>query len=249
MTPSKFEQDFAVPTYCFDINSRMRPAAFFEIAQDLAVNGATMVGAPDPVLKKKGVVWILIRMHVHYDRLPKLYESVKLQTWHAGVAGPLFIRDYLFLTPDGQPLIRATSSWGLMDVENRTLARADRIFDILPPEPQHPDHALESNAPKIVWPAGVLPDLVTTHNVMYSDVDYNGHANNARYPVWAYDALPPEVAESGSITDFYINYNRELHPSDVAELRRLPLADGAWLVEGSHDGMQSFICKMKFNQF
>ena len=35
MTPSKFEQDFPVPTYCFDINSQMRPAAFFEIAQDL----------------------------------------------------------------------------------------------------------------------------------------------------------------------------------------------------------------------
>ena len=248
MTPSKFEQDFFVPTCCFDINSNMRPAAFFEIAQDLAVNGATMVGAPDPVLKQKGVVWILIRMHVHYERLPRLYESVKLQTWHAGVVGPLYIRDYMFLSEDGQPLIRATSSWALMDIENRTLARADRIFDVLPPEPQHPDRAIQTNAPKLFWPSGALPDRVTTHKVLYSDVDYNGHANNARYPVWAYDTLPPELSASGRISDFYINYNRELHRNDDAELRRLPLQDGSWLVEGSCDGLQSFICKISFKE-
>lgn len=248
MTPSKFEQDFCIPTYCFDINSRMRPAAFFEIAQDLAVNGATMVGAPDPVLRQKGVVWILIRMHVHFDSLPRLYEPVKLQTWHAGVAGPLYLRDYVILSADGKPLVRATSSWGLMDIENRTLARADRIFDVLDPAPQHPDRALEANAPKIVWPAGALPDMVTTHRVMYSDVDYNGHANNARYPVWAYDILPAELAASGRITDFSINYNRELHPGEEAEIRRMPAGGSAWLVEGSHDGLQSFICKISFTQ-
>ena len=248
MTPSKFEQDFPVPTYCFDINSQMRPAAFFEIAQDLAVNGATMVGAPDPVLREKGVVWVLIRMHVQYDRLPRLYETVHLQTWHAGVVGPLYIRDYMFLSKDGEPLIRATSSWGLMDIENRTLARADRIFDVLPPEPQHPDRALEVNAPKIVWPAGAMPDMVATHKVLYSDVDYNGHANNARYPVWAYDILPEDVASGGKIKSFSINYNRELHPGQTAELLRLHTSDGQWLVEGLADGAQSFICRMEVGE-
>lgn len=248
MTPSKYEQDFAVPTYCFDINSQMRPAAFFEIAQDLAVNGATMVGAPDTVLRRKGVVWVLIRMHVQFDRLPALYEKVRLQTWHAGVTGPLYLRDYVFLSQEGEPLVRATSSWGLMDTGNRTLARADRIFDILDPAPQHPDRALEKNAPKIVWPAGAVPDLVETHRVLYSDVDYNGHANNARYPVWAYDILPPEVAAGGKIKSFTINYNRELHPGQAAELCRLPMPDGSWLVEGVYEGSQSFICRMEFGQ-
>lgn len=246
MTPSRFEQDLSLPTCSFDVNFRLRPAAFFELAQDLAVGGAAMVGAPDTVLRQRGVVWILIRMHVRYDRMPALYDSVRLQTWHAGVFGPLYLRDYIMLGTDGSPLIRATSSWGLMDLENRSLARASRIFDLLPPEPQDPSRALEENAPKIVWPQGSLPDYETVHRVMYSDVDYNGHANNARYPVWAYDALPPEVAYGTPLKDFYINYNRELHPGTEAQLRRLPCPDGSWIVEGMSEGNQSFICRMAF---
>lgn len=246
MTPSKFELDLSVPTCHFDSGSLMRPAAFFEIAQDLAVGGATMVGAPDPVLKQKGVVWVLIRMHVQYDRLPRLYDKVHLQTWHAGVVGPLYIRDFVFKSMEGDTLIRATSSWGLMDVENRSLARPARIFDVLPPEPQHPDRALDTVAPKIFWPAGAEPASVSEHKVLYSDVDYNGHANNARYPVWAYDTLPEELASSGRISSFSINYNRELYLGQTAELRCLQDTDGSWIVEGLHADYQSFICKIDF---
>ena len=246
MIPSKCEQDISIPCYFFDINHNLRPASFFDLAQEIAVHGSAMVGAPDWVLKSRDVAWILARMHVHYARLPKLYDKIQLQTWHSGVSGPLFTRDYLMLAADGSTLVSATSSWALMEVSTRSLVKAERIFDLLSPEPQCPERALDADAPKIVWPRGCEPDCIIPHRVNYSDVDYNGHANNARYPVWAYDALPAETVTGRRITDFYINYNRELRLGDVSELSVLCRDGISWFVEGRRDGQQNFICRMDF---
>ena len=246
MTPSKCERELSIPCYFFDINQRLRPASFFDIAQEMAVHGSAMVGAADWVLKGRGVAWILARMHVHYDRLPALYDKVTLQTWHSGVSGPLFTRDFLMLDESGTPIVRATSSWLLMEVSSRSIAKAERIFDLLSPEPQWPERALESDAPKVMWPRGAEPESVMEHKVLYSDVDYNAHANNARYPVWAYDTLPQEITTGKCITDFYINYNRELHLGDTVELARVKRDEGSYIVEGHRDDTQNFICRMDF---
>ncbi len=248
MIPSKCEQDLSVPCYFFDLNRNLRPASFFDLAQELAVQGSAMVGAPDWILMKRDMAWILTRMHVHYERLPRVYSKVHMQTWHAGVSGPLYIREYLMTDTEGEVLARATSSWALMEISTRSIARVERIYDILPPEPQCAERALEPNAPKVVWPHGAEPERIVQYTVKYSDTDYNGHANNARYPVWAYDALPLETAASGRIKDFCINYNRELHPGETVELAVVRPSENSWIVEGKHEGMQNFICRMDFGE-
>ena len=246
MYPPKYEQELIVPCYFHDINRLLRPAAFFDLAQEAAQHGAAMVGAGDSILGARGLAWILVRMHVHYFRLPGLYEPLRLQTWHAGVSGPLYIRDYQLRDASGEVVIAATSSWALMEMNTRSLARADSIFDILPPEPQCSERAVEANATKVVWPRGAEPESTVQHTVGYSEIDYNGHANNARYPVWAYDCLPPEVAASGKISDFDINFNHELRLGQTVGLACMRREDGSYTVEGRHEDQQNFICRMVF---
>ena len=49
------------------------------------------------------------------------------------------------------------------------------------------------------------------------------------------------------ITDFYINYNRELHFGDAVELARVMRQDGSYIVEGHSGDAQNFICRMDFD--
>ena len=49
------------------------------------------------------------------------------------------------------------------------------------------------------------------------------------------------------VTDFIINYNREVRLGENVSLVRAQGPDGAWYVEGLADGLQSFICKIVFN--
>lgn len=246
MIPPKCEQELSLPCYFFDVNKNLRPASFFDLAQEIAVQGSAMVGAPDWVLKDRDIAWILSRMHVRFEQYPRLYDKVLLQTWHSGISGPLYTRDYRMLDADGNVLVRATSSWILMEISTRSITRVDRIFDLMAPEPQCAERALDANAPKVVWPKGLEPEYNVEYTVQYSDTDYNGHANNARYPVWAYDALPLEMVRESHPKDFYINYNRELHPGEAVQLAIARRDPSSWLVEGTRDGMQNFICRMDF---
>ena len=230
MMPDRYEEEFTIPCYFLDCNDRLRPSSFFDIAQELGVRGAMQIGVPDTVLHERGLCWILLRNAFHFDTLPGREEIVTLRTWHSGVRGPISTRDYLLIDADGKTLITGTSSWALMDIEARSLAKPERIFDLISPEPQNPARALQPDAPKIV----------------ISDLDYNHHANNGKYPHWAMDCLPAEVTTAQCVTDFFINYNREARLGESVRLIRAQGPDGSWYVEGLIDDLQSFICKITF---
>ena len=244
MMPDKYQEEYVIPGYFIDCNHRLKASSFFDIAQELAVRGSTQLGLPDPVLNARGMCWILLRNSIHFDRLPLMAEKVTLQTWHSGIKGPISTRDYRMLDADGKTIINATSSWALMDYETRRIAKPERISDLLSPEPQCPERALEPDAPKVVFPADALKEEAGCHIVTWSDLDYNKHANNGKYPHWAMDCLPAEVTTGQIVTDFVLNYNHEVRLGQAVQLIRAQGPDGAWYVEGQIDGVQSFICKI-----
>ena len=247
MMPNRYQEEYIIPCYFLSRGYRLRPSSFFDIAQELAVRGSSQLGVPDPVLLERGLCWILLRTAIHFESFPGVEEKVTLQTWHSGVRGPISTRDYLCLDASGKVMVRATSSWALMDVAARSLVKPERIADIMSPEPQNPERALQPDAPKIIIPRECATEEAGIHAVSYSDLDYNLHANNAKYPHWAMDCLPAEVTMKQDVTDFIINYNREVRLGENVSLVRAQGPDGAWYVEGLADGLQSFICKIVFN--
>ena len=244
MVPEKYCESYVIPGYFIDNKARLRPSSFFDIAQELAVRGSTQLGAPDSVLHRRGVGWILIRNAIHFDCYPHIEQPVTLETWHSGVTGPFFTRDYLCIDESGQAIIRATSSWALMDINSRTVVKPERIMDIFPAAPQCNERALQPNAAKVFFPHDCLKEVAGSHLVTYSDLDYNNHANNGKYPHWAMDCLPEEVSLNGTVTDFELNYNRELKHGETVEFVRALGPDGAWYVEGICNGLQCFICRI-----
>jgi acyl-ACP thioesterase len=246
MIPDKYQEEYLIPLNFVDNKSRLRPSSFFDIAQELAVRGSTQLGAPDAVLHGRGIGWILLRNAIHFDAMPGIEEKVKLQTWHSGVVGPLLTRDYLCLDASGKAIIRATSSWALMDVKARSIVKPERILDIYPSDPQCPERALLPNAPKIIFPQDCVREEAGMHRVTYSELDYNEHANNGRYPHWAIDCLPPEYPMNKTVRDFYLNYNHEIRLGESVQLLRAQGPDGAWYVEGFCGDIQCFISKIVF---
>jgi hypothetical protein len=57
----------------------------------------------------------------------------------------------------------------------------------------------------------------------YSDIDYNGHLNNARYIQWLQDITPPEVLEGAEQMRLDINYLSEVKYGDTLDLWSGPL--------------------------
>jgi hypothetical protein len=74
----------------------------------------------------------------------------------------------------------------------------------------------------------------------YSDIDYNGHVNNARYIQWIQDAVQPGLLEEAEKMRLDINYLSEIKPGETTEIFCAPLEEnGAFAFEGRKTGGQA----------
>jgi hypothetical protein len=60
----------------------------------------------------------------------------------------------------------------------------------------------------------------------YSDIDYNGHVNNARYVQWLQDIMENEDLEKARRMRLDINYLSEIKPGEITGLWAAPLLAG-----------------------
>ena len=194
--------------------------------QEAAGNNASSLAWGLEDLRRKDLTWVLARLHVRIDRLPGWREELVVSTWPAGVLRVLAVRDFT-LRAGAETLAVATSGWVLVD---RTTAR-----------PVRPGAALQAMAsrmpPRVLLdPFDRLPELGTavaaiTVRVGRSDLDLNGHANNARFITWALDALPQELVAAHVPEDVEVELRAEAREGDELSVEVAPAAAGAgvWL--------------------
>lgn len=238
----KFCQDLRIPCYQTNRQTLLKPAAFMDIAQEIAYWAASELGFGYDTLHVHHTAWVLSRMHLHFDSSPKWREDTCLYTWHKGAEGLFYLRDFDLRSASGESCIQGTSSWVVIDERTRRFVRPEDLQDLLAVEDV--DHAIDTPAPKIQLPREAQPELAGEHVVAYSDLDVIGHTNNARYVVWSLDCIPLEDAEK-PLKDLYINFNKETTHGQKVELFRLKEGN-AWYVEGRVEGKPCFVVQLEY---
>lgn len=235
---------FPVACYDTDVAHYLKPGSFMDLAQELANVSADSLGFGFDDLQRYGMAWVLSRMHIEFRSLPRWKDVVELQTWHKGFEGPFYVRDFRMLDAVGTPIVLATSSWLVFDVASRRLLRREHLEEKLPMDTRYPESAIDAPCDKIVMPQEGLEE-VAEHRVSYSDVDFVGHANNARYVVWAMDCLDYETVSTRRVRSLRINFNKEIRPGESVAIFRAPV-EGGWVVEGRVEDRSSFCAEFIF---
>ena len=127
----KFCQDICVPCYDTDASFYLKPAAFMDMAQEIAYWAAQELGFGYDDLHVHHVAWVLSRMHFHFGNPPKWRDDVTLYTWHKGADGLFYLRDFFLQDADGNRLVTCTSSWVVIDERTRRLVRPEELQDKL----------------------------------------------------------------------------------------------------------------------
>lgn len=227
---------------CYEVDSaqRLKPTAFMDIAQEMAYQAASAMRFGYDELIVNNLAWVLSRMRFRFLKAPVWGDEVEIRTWHRGAFGPFFVRDFELLDRNGERMVEATSSWVIIDVESRRMARPE---EVLPKEDTScHDFAIETPAGKVMMPRGVEPEYVMTHKVAYSDIDLVGHTNNARYVAWAMDCM--DYGESGiTVDEVEIVFHHEARPGDKIALYKAE-SDGATFVEGRRGDAPIFCAKL-----
>lgn len=242
----KFVTALEIPSYMSDIRYRLRAVSFMELAQDIAGKGADDMNFGDRDLAPLNAVWVLARMCISFVDTPHRYDNVTLETWHRGLKGAQYIRDYQMKDSSGKVLVASTSSWLIMEKSERRLLHGDVLEPYVSSSAQCDEAAVERPCGKIVVPSGTLMSPAGSRVVSYSDVDYNLHTNNTKYIQWALDALPDELTFDGELSELQINFNLESHRGQTVCLMKGE-RDGVWYVEGlSEDSQRIFISTFRF---
>lgn len=216
------------------------------LAQEAAGRHAVHLGFGYDDLIKTDTAWILSRVHVEFIDTPKWREDITLTTWHKGLNRLFFLRDFCLTDAQGRERVKATTSWLVLNLKTRRLVRDPKLIE---EGTVCTENVLPVPADKVTMPKDVEPEFVMDHIVSYSDIDTNGHANNAMYMQWAMDAVDYNVASARPVKEFTINFNHETKAGDKVSLYRASVEkeDGLHIyIEGCLPEASSFVVEIVF---
>ena len=205
-----------------DRSDRLTLGSVFNFFQEAAISHAEDLGVGREALASTGQAWILSRLSLFVERRPVNGEIVEVSTWPRKWEKLFALRDYEIRDADNAVLIRGRGGWLVLDVEKRRPLRVQPIVEPLPP-----NDGLDA------FPAGPAA-LEAKENLtksgertaLYSDIDYFGHMNNARYIQWIQDVTDADILTKADQARLDINYLSEVMPGDTVELWTAPLANG-----------------------
>lgn len=243
---NRLTETHIIPCYDTDASWRLKPVSFMNLAQEMANRHATILGFGYDDLIQSRTAWVLSRMNIKFIDLPLWRDEITLTTWHKGLSGLFFLRDFVLKDKEEKIRVKATTSWVVLDLDKRTFVRDPKLMD---DNTVCLDNAIESPADKIRIPRDLQMQLVREHLVGYSDVDMLGHTNNAMYMHWAMDAVDYEITSKAPIKEVTINFNHETKAGDKVLIYTASLQNEDEChvyVEGKVGDTTSFIIKMIF---
>jgi acyl-ACP thioesterase len=199
------QEKFTVRSYEMDLQGVASVPAICNYLQEVAGNHATELGVAVDHLFKKNMTWVLSRLHMKVFRYPFWREEIKIETWPSGRQHKFATRDFLIFDQKHKILVKATSSWMIIDLKTQKPIVMPAFMD----EIRLPDRqrAIEDSFMKMNLPKN--PNSERKFDVRLSDLDINQHVNNVKYIEWALESVPFEIWKAKVLSDLEISFRSE----------------------------------------
>lgn len=222
-----FRQEELVFADC-DRNKRARVATLLSKVGAYAGYDYDARGLTHEKLYAMREVFLLSRIALRIHHCPMARDVLDITTWENGARGAHMQRVFEMADQTGRLCVSVKSEWILVDPLTRKILRpasftakplmtCDRVIDC--PDPK-----------KILLPREGLEEL-GTRQVVWSDLDGNGHVFSANYGDIIWDYLPRDLQEL-TPREFYINYSHEATFGEELRLVGFRNPDGSYLMEG-----------------
>jgi medium-chain acyl-[acyl-carrier-protein] hydrolase len=162
--------------------------------QESAGVNAEVLGFGKNAMDARKWTWMLSRLDIRVDELPREGERVSVVTWPAETRKLFALRDFVMRGSDGRSLVRAVYAYLVVDLAARRPLRPGSVFGDDPPSSLEP-HPVPDFAYDIPEAPDAIP--VFAQRVRGRHIDHNGHANNAHIVNWLVDAASTDEVEGG----------------------------------------------------
>jgi acyl-ACP thioesterase len=214
-----WRQAFTAGSYDVDFNQRATLETLARQFQEAAWNHAEALGVGYQRLQEQNRLWVLSRLLMKVEHYPRWGERVMVETWPRAAKSVFAMRDFEMREPGGSRLVAGTSAWLVLDNVSRKPQRVDKLVSQVKVWPDR--RALERDPEKLEACAPPSSNIDVT--VRYSDIDVNGHVNNARYIRWIVDAYPVDFHREYAAQIIELNFLAEAIAGDVLSVLSEPI--------------------------
>ncbi|MBQ4600677.1 MAG: hypothetical protein IJB17_03490 [Oscillospiraceae bacterium] len=198
-----YSQEFYISEATVDRFGRLKPSMLLYFAQEAAGRHFDLLQVDHDAMERNHLFWAIIRNRVQITRLPRIGETITVQTWPMPTTRTAYPRSMIAYDSKGQELFRSISLWVLMDLNTRAMVLPGKSGITV-------TGTLRGN--ELAAPGSILPKVLENsirRTVFYSQLDRNGHMNNTRYLDWVEDLLPSAFHAGHSPREFTICYLSE----------------------------------------
>lgn len=195
-----------------DRYNRLKASSLLSMLQEAATRQCLELDLGWDALAEKRLFWAVTRQHIQITRLPEAGSTVTIETWPGVTTRVAYPRSSIAYDEAGNELFRAISLWVLMDMDSRSLVlpkKSGIAFSGI-------DRGGELPVPASLGPVRLAGQ--TARQVVYSELDCNGHMSNTRYLDWMADLLPSTFHQDHPLKEFTVSYLSEAREGETIRL-------------------------------
>lgn len=236
-----YQEKFFISSGDVDDHFALRLSSIFQFFQIVSTNHSELLGLGKKETWDKGMCWVITRMKVVVHKLPKMLDTITVQTHPGEIMSFLFPRFYQIYSEQGELLVSGSACWTLLDAKTHKVIVKPVEETIAYPSEKHPD---DISLPERV--IGNDLSLVDTRKVRYSDIDLNTHVNNVKYIEYIIDTHDVNFYNKNSIKEIVINFEREMTIGN--EVNFFSNGNNPEVIVGEVDNIRRFSAKITYEK-
>ena len=209
-----------------DRSDRLTLWSIFNYFQEASISHAADLGVGQDFFESTGKAWILSRLSLVIERRPRHGEFIHISTWPRKWEKLFALRDYKIQDEEGNTVVYGRGGWLILDIEKRKPLRVENFLSSLPSNEGINAFPVSET---FTCPPGLEPKNNLSKKMeriaLYSDIDYYGHVNNARYIQWIQDATEMELLVNTGRARLDINYLSEVMPGESIDILNASLGE------------------------
>lgn len=182
---------------------------------DISTAHANFIDVGYERLLRDNAAWVLSRITVEVDRMPRINERITLTTWIQEINRHYSERIIEVSDAEGNPIGYGRLVWVGINIASRRPIDLSPLFPNLRISDRPCPIAKHSRLTAIGE-----PDHITMYNFRFSDIDFNRHVNSTRYIEFILDQWSVAFFDVHRVKRFEIAYQAEAHYDDIVEVRR-----------------------------
>lgn len=222
----KYTKEFKISFRDVDLSMKLRMSSLVDYMQEIAGEHAYQLGL-NFFGQEQEVYWIVSRAKMHLDEYPNWEEMITIKTYPAGIDKLFAVRRFDIYNEAGKEIGYIIGNYILLDTQTNRPVRPT---------------SLKGSIEKLCYPyegecldklkGPNLIEIEDSRKARYSEVDINGHMNNAHYVRWTIDMMSSDELSKRQVQSIQTNYTTSIMEGNTVKIVRGLDEEGNTIVQG-----------------